>query len=69
VVRFEASGGTARLVVADDGLGFDASAVGQTGYGMRSMAERAELVGGDLRVVSRPDSGTTITATVPTAKL
>jgi len=69
VVRFEASGGAARLVVADDGVGFDASAVGQTGYGMRSMAERAELVGGELRVVSRPDSGTTITATVPTATL
>ncbi|HTF54043.1 MAG TPA: ATP-binding protein [Pseudonocardia sp.] len=43
--------------------------MGQTGYGMRSMAERAELVGGELRVVSRPDSGTTITATVPTATL
>jgi two-component system NarL family sensor kinase len=64
-VRFEAPQGTARLEVADDGAGFDASTVGDGGYGMRSMAERVELVGGELRVASRPGSGTTIIATVP----
>jgi signal transduction histidine kinase len=37
----------------------------ESGYGMQSMTERAELVGGELRVVSRPGSGTTIVATVP----
>lgn len=67
--------------LADDGRGFDltgsdlrgsdAAAVDETrtdgsGYGMRSMTERAELVGGSLRVRSRRGSGTTVTVTVPT---
>jgi two-component system, NarL family, sensor kinase len=51
--------------VADDGVGFDAGAVGESGYGMRSMAERAELVGGHLQVVSEPGSGTRVIVTVP----
>jgi two-component system NarL family sensor kinase len=65
MVRFEAATGVVRLEVTDDGTGFNTSAVDDAGYGMRSMAERAELVGGELRVVSRPGSGTTVTATVP----
>jgi signal transduction histidine kinase len=68
IVRFEATGDTARLEVADDGVGFDLAMVDRAGYGMRSMAERAELVGGKLRILSRPGSGTTITATVPLTK-
>ncbi|OLT11822.1 ATPase [Pseudonocardia sp. CNS-139] len=55
-VRFAVEDGVTRLEVTDDGIGFDAAAVGEDGYGMRSMAERAELVGGRLRVVSRPGS-------------
>ncbi|MDQ2708744.1 MAG: GAF domain-containing sensor histidine kinase [Actinomycetota bacterium] len=68
----------ARLTVSDDGTGFEVGTGFGTGfdgtggsltsgYGMRSMAERAELVGGSLRVDSRPGSGTTVTATVPLA--
>jgi signal transduction histidine kinase len=44
------------------GAGSDTS-----GYGMQSMTERAELVGGSLRVESRPGSGTTVVASVPGA--
>jgi signal transduction histidine kinase len=56
--------------VSDDGVGFEvgpnpATGTVESGYGMQSMTERAELVGGELRVVSRPGSGTTIVATVP----
>jgi signal transduction histidine kinase len=69
-VRFTVCGGEARLVVADDGGGFDAAAnralgYGPGGYGMLSMSERAELVGGRLSVKSRPGSGTTVTVTIP----
>ncbi len=35
------------------------------GYGLLSMAERAEIVGGRLHIRSRPDAGTTVTATIP----
>jgi signal transduction histidine kinase len=66
-LRFAVDGGTARLEVTDDGVGFDHSSPGgePSGYGMQSMAERAELVGGALQVRSRPGGGTTVTATVP----
>jgi two-component system, NarL family, sensor kinase len=55
------------LRVTDDGQGFDIGARpdGEASYGLRSMAERAELVGGRLVVTSRPGVGTTVTATVP----
>jgi two-component system NarL family sensor kinase len=66
-LRFAVDGGTARLEVTDDGVGFDHTCTGveSSGYGMQSMAERAELVGGSLQVRSRPGGGTTVVATVP----
>jgi signal transduction histidine kinase len=36
-----------------------------SGYGMPSMAERAELVGGTTEVRSRPGAGTAVTVIVP----
>jgi two-component system NarL family sensor kinase len=55
------------LRVTDDGRGFDIGAQpdSEGSYGLRSMTERAELVGGKLDVTSRPGIGTTVTATVP----
>ncbi|MFD1662388.1 GAF domain-containing protein [Streptomyces caeni] len=59
------------LRVRDDGCGFDrgSMAFGEApatdGYGMTSMEERAELIGGRLEVRSRPGEGTTVTARVP----
>jgi signal transduction histidine kinase len=69
-LRFGVLDSTVRLEVADDGIGFEASEASadqgdQGGYGLRSMSERAELVGGSLRVLARPGSGTTVTAVVP----
>lgn len=57
------------LKVADDGRGFQApevldDGVGQ-GLGLRGMAERARLVGGTIRIESRPDRGTTLRLLVP----
>lgn len=70
-VSFTARDRIARLQIADKGVGFDTahSRVGvdlsSGGYGMLSMAERAELVGGTLEVLSAPGQGTTVTVTVP----
>jgi two-component system, NarL family, sensor kinase len=70
-LRFDVQDGSARLEVTDDGVGFDMSAAGESdpeearGYGLQSMAERAELVGGRLQIRSRPGAGTTVTVTVP----
>jgi two-component system, NarL family, sensor kinase len=64
----------ARLEIADNGIGFDTfeNPLGgdeMGGYGVLSMAERAELVGGRLNIRSRPGSGTTVTATIPVPSL
>ncbi len=61
---------TARLEIVDDGVGFDTfeHPVGgdeMGGYGVLSMAERAELVGGRLNIRSRPGAGTAVTAVIP----
>ena len=55
------------LRISDNGRGFDTTAhdPGATSYGLRSMAERAELIGGRLDVTSRLGQGTTVTATAP----
>ncbi len=65
-IRFAVRAGVARLEVTDDGCGFDlSSGTPGPGYGMRSMTERAELVGGTIAVRSRSGSGTTVTVTIP----
>jgi signal transduction histidine kinase len=61
---------TARLEIIDDGVGFDTfehplGGDEMGGYGLLSMAERAEIVGGRLNIRSRPGAGTAVTATIP----
>ncbi|MEQ4208255.1 GAF domain-containing sensor histidine kinase [Actinopolymorpha sp. B17G11] len=73
-LQLRRTGEDVALVVADDGRGWDeagqlSSGNGREpradgGYGLRSMAERAELIGGRLFVVSRVGEGTTVTARV-----
>lgn len=56
----------ARLVVHDDGLGFDPRAVAPSEhYGLRSMRERAEAIGGKLVLESRRGRGTKVTMYIP----
>lgn len=66
-VELRCDAGRALLRVTDDGRGFDTAARpdGAASYGLRSMTERAEVIGGRLTVTSRPGIGTTVTATVP----
>jgi PAS domain S-box-containing protein len=63
-------GGQLELVVADTGLGFDpaqlaAKGAGATGFGLFSIRERLELIGGHLAVASRPGEGSRFTLTAP----
>jgi signal transduction histidine kinase len=53
------------LTVIDDGAGFDVDVAAGKGLGLLSMHERAESVGGTLRVVSRKGAGTRLQVTVP----
>jgi len=52
------------LRIVDAGCGFDASER-STGFGLVSMRERAEALGGALRLSSAPDRGTEIEVLVP----
>jgi PAS domain S-box-containing protein len=57
-----------RVTIEDDGKGFDLAQLsndsGQN-YGMRSMRERAEEVGGNLLVYSAPGEGTRVIVHIP----
>jgi signal transduction histidine kinase len=53
-----------RFTVADTGPGFDPTTVGN-GSGLQNMADRLAAVGGELSVLSRPGSGTTVVGSVP----
>ncbi|TXH33005.1 MAG: GAF domain-containing protein [Rhodospirillaceae bacterium] len=71
-LRFSVSADTATLEITDDGIGFSTldRPLGNdemSGYGLLSMAERAELVGGKLNIRSRVGSGTTVIVTLPLA--
>ena len=47
--------------ITDDGNGFDLGALNpRRGFGLRSMSQRAELLGGRLHLESEPGSGTMI---------
>jgi len=60
-VRIRADGDTLTLEVADDGRGFDPQKLPNAGgVGMNSMRERAERIGGTLRVDSKPGAGTRV---------
>jgi signal transduction histidine kinase len=63
-------GDAARLEVCDNGSGFDlgrytSAEERKKHFGLVSMAERAEVAGGDLEIDTAPGRGTTIRASVP----
>ncbi len=63
VVRLARQNGRVELTVSDDGSGFAFDDAGG-GLGLVGMRERALLVGGDLRIESRPSLGTRVRLTI-----
>jgi signal transduction histidine kinase len=58
--------GWLHLDVRDDGIGLEHAHVGSgRGLGLSAMRERAQLLGGTCRIVSRRGGGTTISVTLP----
>jgi signal transduction histidine kinase len=61
-----AMGPEVRVRVVDDGAGFDVAAgAGDRGYGLTSMRQRAEALGGRLQIHSHPGQGTAVEAVLP----
>lgn len=58
--------GTLILEISDNGVGFSAEDVPEfSRHGLRGMRERAELIGADFQVISKPQAGTTIRVHLP----
>ncbi|GKU76082.1 sensor histidine kinase [Paenibacillus sp. L3-i20] len=55
------------MTLQDTGIGFDLEEKKQTSYGMLTMEERVNELGGSLQVISQPGEGTTIHLWVPMA--
>jgi nitrate/nitrite-specific signal transduction histidine kinase len=53
------------LSITDDGVGFDTSGEFAGHFGLSTMRERADAVGGRCTIVSKPGVGTTVVVTVP----
>ena len=54
-----------RLVIRDDGVGFELDAKKLTSYGIVSMKERVNEIGGSVDIITAPERGTRIEIRVP----
>jgi len=64
-----ADGGAVTLDVRDDGRGFSTGDPRRPGsFGLVGLRERAQLLGGDVRIESRPGRGTTVRVRIPLEK-
>ncbi len=66
-IRLVARDGCLGVTVTDDGVGFDRVPNGKH-FGLQTMRERAESVGGGLTVTSAPAQGTQVTFWLPLAQ-
>ncbi len=60
------------LCVEDDGVGFDSTHISRRRdgehFGLSNLRERVRLLGGSLRIHSRPEKGTRVTVRIPLAE-
>ena len=70
-VRLRDDGDAVTLAVADDGVGFDpdvvADRVARGHIGLASLVDGIEAMGGSVRIDTGPETGTTVTVTLPEA--
>ncbi len=67
VLEIRERDGEVRLLVRDNGSGFDTKARSE-GFGLLGMHERVALLGGELEVSSTPGKGTAVRARLPAAR-
>ncbi|MDQ3896371.1 MAG: GAF domain-containing sensor histidine kinase [Actinomycetota bacterium] len=69
VIQLSSAEDGVRLVISDDGRGFDEDTLDEAedrhSYGLVGVRERAELIGASLEVASRPGTGTRVEVVVP----
>ena len=71
-IELDASHGELHLQIADDGVGFDLSRLGEAGstpgLGLITLRERVELAGGRFALHTHPGDGTAIEIRLPAAR-
>ncbi|GII02790.1 two-component sensor histidine kinase [Planobispora takensis] len=67
LIRIDIAPHEMRGIVQDNGCGFSGKESASSGMGLRSMRERAELLGGSVVVSSEPGKGTSVEFHVPMA--
>ncbi len=73
-VRLARRGENIEIVVSDEGMGFDPERLGEMGgesgggYGLFSIRERLELLGGGLEIESQPHGGSRFKLTAPAVR-
>ncbi len=65
VVELTLVEGGGALTIRDDGCGFDFASASRSGLGMRTMNDRARVIGGSLNVRSSPTGGTIVRCLFP----
>ena len=70
IVKVELKKDLLKATVSDNGQGFDVTAEGQNPekwdhFGVRSMTERARMLGGNVQWVSKPGTGTKVEISIP----
>ncbi len=66
-VRIRCRDERAAIEVEDHGVGFDSRAISR-GFGLRSVCDRVEHMGGEVRIDSRPGEGTRVEACAPVGR-
>jgi signal transduction histidine kinase len=54
-----------KVVVVDEGHGFDPAKIPESGIGLAGMLERSRLLGGQIWIESAPHAGTRVTVSIP----
>ncbi|HEY0434658.1 MAG TPA: ATP-binding protein [Chitinophagaceae bacterium] len=63
-IRLETRAGQVKLVISDNGRGFDTTTV-KRGLGLNNIIHRAEIFNGHVDICSRPGQGCNLTVTLP----
>jgi len=70
-VELACNDNSASISVIDNGIGFQVDSVPTNGighFGLRSIRTRVRKIGGDLKIHSEPNQGTSVVVTVPTTR-
>jgi PAS domain S-box-containing protein len=64
-LEYDQTASTVRVVVQDDGIGFDLAAVPDERFGIEGIRQRARLLGGEPSITSGQGQGTAVTVVLP----